>query len=85
MHKKAGNIFRWLKHPDADLSIWSQTPNSHELINNLNKQTIFVHNTFAKIEIEINYACPKANLFIEGFCQVIINLIKTLCVQVLIA
>ena len=38
LHKKSGNIFRWLKQLDADLSIWSQTPNSHELINNFNKQ-----------------------------------------------
>ena len=69
LHKKSGNIFRWLKQLDADLSIWSQTPNSHELINNFNKQTIFVHNTFArKIEIEnkLCCTCPKANLFIEG-------------------
>ena len=69
LHKKSGNIFRWLKQLDADLSIWNQTPNSHELINNFNKQTIFVHNTFArKIEIEnkLCCTCPKANLFIEG-------------------
>ena len=46
--KKKENIFRWLKQLDADLSIWSEKPNSYELINNFNKQTIFVHNTFQK-------------------------------------
>ena len=48
LQKKEGNIFKWLKQLDADLSIWSEKPNSYELINNFNKQTIFVHNTFAK-------------------------------------
>ena len=69
LQKKEGNIFIWLKQLDADLSIWSETPNSYELINNFNKQIIFVHNTFAKkIEVEnkLCCTCPKANLFIEG-------------------
>ena len=69
LQKKEGNIFKWLKQLDADLSIWSEKPNSYELINNFNKQTIFVHNTFAKkIEVEnkLCCTCPKANLFIEG-------------------
>ena len=69
LQKKEGNIFKWLKKLDADLSIWSETPSSYELINNFNKQTIFVHNTFAKkIEVEnkLCCTCPNANLFIEG-------------------
>lgn len=69
LQKKEGNIFKWLKQLDADLSIWSEKPNSYELINNFNKQIIFVHNTFAKkIEVEnkLCCTCPKANLFIEG-------------------
>ncbi|MBR76666.1 MAG: hypothetical protein CMD36_01935 [Flavobacteriales bacterium] len=69
LQKKEGNIFKWLKQLDADLSIWSEKPNSYELINNFNKQTIFVHNTFAKkIEVEnkLCCTCPNANLFIEG-------------------
>ena len=69
LQKKEGNIFKWLKQLEADLSIWNETPNSYELINNFNKQIIFVHNTFAKkIEVEnkLCCTCPKANLFIEG-------------------
>ena len=69
LQNKQGNIFKWLKQLDADFSIWSETPNSYELINNFNKKTIFVHNTFAKkneVENKLCCTCPKANLFIEG-------------------
>ncbi len=84
LQKKEGNIFEWLKKIDADFSIWREKPNSYELINNFNKQIIFVHNTFGKkIEVEnkLCCTCPKANLFIEGVLPSYDKFnIKTLCV-----
>ncbi len=67
--KKEGAFFTWLNVMEANVSIWGNRDKSVDILQELEKKILLVHNTFAKKEDMTDHyycTCPKANLYIEN-------------------